>query len=72
MVVEPVQYTRLIRAQATQQDIGQTQITVWTKDVSFTKVSQEDHITHNGIRYEVVGYTIEGTSFVITANEIQK
>jgi hypothetical protein len=72
MVVEPVQYSRLIRAQAVQQDIGETQITIWTKDVCFSSVSQEDYIVHDCKRFEIVSYVIEGTSFVIFVRETKK
>lgn len=69
MFKQPTAYSRLLRADATQQRIGETTFIIWLKDVTFTRVSQSDYITYEGIRYEVLTSTIEDTGLVITANE---
>lgn len=72
MVKEPTSYTRIFRAQATQQDVGNTTFIMWSNDVpDITRLKQEAYIVFDdGIRYEVISSVIEETSFVVTANEI--
>lgn len=67
---QPTNYTRLFRAEATQQRVGETMFIFWLPDVerSFTKLRQEDFITYDGARYNVVSSTIEDTAFLVTAN----
>lgn len=71
VVKQPTQYHRLIRAEAVQQRIGDTTFIFWIKDVEadFTTIRQEDWITFDGRRYEVVSSVIEDTAFVVTAKE---
>jgi len=71
LVKEPTKYSRIVRAQAAQQDIGQTTFILWSKDVTFAKVDNEDFVTFGGINYHVKSSTIEnGTAFIITADEV--
>lgn len=68
---EPTSYSRLIRANATKQRIGQTTFIMWAKDVSFTRLDPDDFITQDGIDYQVRTSVIESeTSFVVTADEV--
>jgi hypothetical protein len=71
MSKDPTQYSRLFRAQQTQTDIGDTTFTMWLPDVSatFTTLTQEDYITYDGVKYEVVSATIEGNGFLVTARK---
>lgn len=69
MVKEPTSYTRIYRAQATQQDIGDTTFIIWVRDVPMRKLRQEDFITFEDTRFEIVSSVVEETSFVITARE---
>ena len=74
MVKDPTSYSRLYRAEATQQDVGDTTFTMWTGDEAvkdLTRLEQEDYITWaDGRRYEVVSTVIEDTSLVVTAKEM--
>jgi hypothetical protein len=70
VVKEPTRYGRLYRANATQQDIGETTFIFWLEDISFTKLDQEDYITQDGIRYDVVTSAVEETALVVTAREM--
>lgn len=67
---EPTRYGRLYRANATQQDVGETTFIFWLEDISFTKLDQEDWIIQDDIRYDVVTSTVEETALVITAREM--
>lgn len=69
---EPTRYGRLYRANATQQDIGDTTFIFWLTDVAanFSKLTQEDYITQGDIRYEVVTSTVEETALVVTCREM--
>lgn len=73
---QPTEYSRLIRADATKQDVGDVTFIVWHPDVStLTRLSQEDYIqwpATTGRRYEVVSTEIIETSFTITAREMVK
>ena len=71
MVKEPTRYSRLVRATATKQDIGQTTFIMWTEDLDFTKLDPDDFITFAGLDYQVRTAAIEDdTSFVVTADEV--
>jgi hypothetical protein len=74
MVKEHTQYSRLLRAEATQQRVGQVTFVMWLKDVEsvFTELQAEDYITFGGKRYDVVTSTVEDTSFVVTATEYSR
>lgn len=71
MVKEPTKYTRIYRAEATQQDIGDTTFIMWSKDKDLRGVTfplkQESYIDYDGERYEVVSSWTERTSRLITA-----
>lgn len=71
VVKQPTQYHRLYRAQATQQDVGETTFIFWLKDVEayFSRLRQEDFITFEGTRYNVVTSVVEETALVVTARE---
>lgn len=68
---QPTQYHRLIRAEAVQQRVGETTFFFWLKDVEavFTTLRQEDYITYEGHRYEVVSAVVEDTALVVTGRE---
>lgn len=71
VVKEPTAYSRLIRSQATQQDIGSTTFIFWTRDIpSITRLEVEDYIVCGGVKYQVVTSSLEYNSLVITAKEI--
>lgn len=67
---EPTRYHRLYRANATQQDIGETTFIFWAKDVNFSTLCQEDRIEQNNKRYEVVTCVQEETAIVVTCREM--
>ena len=71
MFKQPTQYSRLFRAEATQQRVGDTTFVMWLPDVetAFTSLRQEDYITYESKRYEVISSAIEDTAFVVTARE---
>jgi hypothetical protein len=73
MFKQPTQYSRLYRAQQTQTRIGDTTFIMWLPDVEavFTTLTQEDFITYDGGRYEVVTSGIEDTAFVVTARKFE-
>lgn len=69
-VKEQTQYSRIIRAQACQQDVGMTTFIFWTRDVPLiTKLTVEDYIIRDGVKYNIVSSVVEDTSLVITATE---
>lgn len=70
-VKQPTAYHRLFRAEATQQRVGDTTFIFWLPDVqaSFTKLRQEDYITQDGVRYNVVSSTIEDNAFLVMVSE---
>lgn len=71
VVKQPTAYHRIFRAQATRQDFGETSFIFWLKDVAsyFTRLSQDDYITMNGVRYDVIATTVEETALVVMARE---
>lgn len=78
MVKEPTAHSRIIRAEAVQTQIGETTFVCWTKDATVAAliaaggVDQEDWVTFEGRRYEVVSSTVEDTGLIITARETVK
>ena len=68
--VEPTKYTRIVRAKAVTQDVGETTLIFWRKDIAFDRVTPEDYAIVDGKRYNFVESTIEGTGLVATANEV--
>ena len=71
MFKQPTAYHRLYRSEMTQQRVGDTTFIMWLPDVKeeFTSLRQEDIITWDGTRYEVVSSGIEDNAFVVTARE---
>jgi hypothetical protein len=68
----PVEYNRVFRAEAAQQRIGTTQFVMWTGDLDFVKLTQDDYITlPDNSRYEIVTSVVEDTAFIVTANEVE-
>jgi hypothetical protein len=67
----PIQYSRLFRAQATQQRVGDTEFIIWFPDIEavFTELQAEDQIVHGGRTYEVVSSAVEDTALVVMARE---
>ena len=70
VVKEQTAYSRVIRAQATQETVGSTTFIFWTRDVPFTRLNVEDYIIMDGIKHQVVTSVVEDTSLVVTAKEI--
>lgn len=66
---EPTKYSRLIRATASEQRIGETTFVFWLRDIQavFTELDTEDFITYAGKRYDVVSSEEFETGLVITA-----
>lgn len=67
--VEPTKYSRIVRAKAVSQDVGQTTLIFWLKDIAFDRVTPEDYAIIDGKRYNFVESTIEETGLIATANE---
>jgi len=73
MVKDPTKYSRIIRANAVEGNIGETTFVMWLNDVKakFTRLDGEDFITFEDERYDVVSFTIENkTSVVVTADQV--
>ena len=68
----PTEYSRIFRAEATQQRIGASQFIMWTGDLDFTSLTQDDYITIGDDRYEVISSVIEDTAFIVTANQVKR
>lgn len=70
MVKETTKYSRIIRGQATQTDVGATTFIMWAPDVDpIVNLDSEDIITFGGKVYNVRSAMVEdGTSFVVTAD----
>lgn len=70
---QPTQYIRLFRAEQTQTRVGDTTFIMWLPDVedSFTALSQEDSITYQGERFDVVSSSIEDNAFIVTARKFE-
>jgi len=75
MVKEPTKYSRILRANAVEGNIGQTTFVMWEKDTKskFTRLDGEDFITFGDERYDVVSFSIEDkTAVVVTANQVKR
>jgi len=72
--IEPTKYGKLLRADAVQQRIGKTTVIMWTGDLDFTELTTEDFITitSSSKKLQVIESSVEGTSFVVTCEEIGK
>lgn len=68
---QPTQFMRLYRAEQTQTRVGDTTFVIWLPDVeaTFTALTQEDRVTYQGDKYEVVSSSIEDNAFIITARK---
>ena len=71
---DPTAYSRLLRATATQQRIGETTFVFWMNDIKkdFTELDAEDCITFDGIQYDVVTSEKFDTGLVVTATELRR
>jgi len=72
---DPTQYSRIIRANAVEGNIGQTTFVMWLPDIKskFTRLDGEDFITFGGERYDVVSFSIEDkTAVIVTANQVTR
>ena len=71
---EPVKYSRLLRATATQQRIGDTTFVFWLRDIQtdFTELDTEDFITYENVRFDVVTSEQFDTGLVVTATELRR
>lgn len=73
---EPTTNARMYRAKATDQDIGDTTFIMTVRDVKRQlpelRLTQEAFIEWQGSRYEVVSDVVEDTSYVVTANILNK
>ena len=74
VAVESTGYTRLLRATASQQRIGEQTFTFWLRDIqaSFTELDTEDFITYEGVRYDVVSSEKFKNGLVVTATELRR
>ncbi len=61
------QYSRLLRASAAQQRVGDVTFIVCLVDVSFTSVQAEDRIEYQGQTFEVISSEVVDDGIVITA-----
>ena len=71
---EPIQYSRLLRATATQQRIGDTTFVFWFRDIEavFTELDTEDFIVYEDVRFDVVTSEKFDTGLVVTATELRR
>lgn len=67
----PTQYSRLIRAQAADQRVGDTEFVMWLPDVKkdFTVLKTEDKILYEGGTFEVVRSATEDNALVVMCRE---
>jgi len=67
----PTQWSRLYRAEATQTRVGDTTFIFHLPDVeaTFTELTQEDYITYESVRYEVISSDVEDNALVVTARK---
>lgn len=74
MVKEDTRYSRIMRANTVESNIGDTTFIMWLRDVkaNFTRLDGEDFITFAGLRYDVVTSVIEDTGLVITATQAKR
>jgi len=72
VVKEPTKYSRVLRANAVEGNIGDTTFIMWTGDTKrkFDRLDGEDFITYEGERYDVVTFVVEDTSVVVTAKQV--
>lgn len=73
MVKQETTFSRLFRAQQTQQRVGEATFVIWIPDVDsvFTELTQEDRIIYQGKTYEVWSSSVEDTALVVTAREYE-
>lgn len=66
-------YTRLYRAERTQQRVGDTTFVIYLPDVDsvFTELTTEDRIVYSGKTYEVMSSDTEDNGLIVTAREYQ-
>lgn len=69
VVVEPTTYSRTVKAQAAQQNIGPTTFIFWTRDIPFRSLTQESYCAYDGKKFQVVSSTLEEDGLIITAKE---
>ena len=72
VVKDPTRYSRVLRAQACEGNIGETTFTMWLPDVRqmFTRLDGEDYVIFENVRYGVVSFEIEDrTSVIVTATQ---
>lgn len=68
--VEPTKHARIVRAKAVSQDVGETTLIFWRKDITFDRVTSEDYAIIDGKRYNFIESTIEDTGLIATAREV--
>lgn len=61
------QYSRLFRATATQQRVGDVTFIVCLKDITFDSVQAEDKIIYGGQTFEVVSSDLQDDGLIVTA-----
>lgn len=74
MVKEDTKYSRIMRANTVESNIGDTTFIMWLRDVkaNFTRLDGEDFITFDGLRYDVITSGVEDTGLVITATQAKR
>lgn len=67
-----ISYSRLLRAQATQQRVGDTEFLIYLPDVQsvFTELQAEDQIIQDGRTFEVISSYTKGTALHVMAQEL--
>lgn len=73
LVKEKTSHKRWYRANTTQTEIGDTTFIFLQRDAPLLiegAIQQEDYVTFNGARYEVVSADFEGTAIIITARRM--
>lgn len=74
VVFEPTSYSRLMRASASQQRIGDVTFVFLLRDIeaSFRELDTEDFITYKNVRYDVVSSEKFRTGLVVTTVELRR
>lgn len=69
VVIEPTTYRRRAAAREAAEEIGETTLLFYTRDVPFRKLNPTDCVIEGERRLQVVTSTVEETVLRVTANE---
>lgn len=70
VVVEPTAYSRIVRAQAAQQDWGPTTFIFWTRDITFRRLTVDSYFAVDGAKYQVVASSVEDDGLIVMTKEL--